>query len=153
MIVTKAFRKENEIQKSWFGCIYHQLIWCFSFAIFFTPAHCSISYRTACSLPQPWSQPDSPWIQLTSVAKSRGLTWHEGTTMHKGPERGTQTCWTRLHRTRPCCEHCSSATLLSREERHGALGVIKAHLLLTLHQLEFWGAGNIPYSSFLLLQL
>lgn len=90
MTVTKAFSKENEIQKSWFGCIYNQLIWCFSFAIVFTPGHCNISYRTVCSLPQPWSQPDSPWIQLTSMAKSRGPTWHEGpqcTRAQKGGHR------------------------------------------------------------------
>lgn len=161
MIVSRAFRKENGIRKSWFGCIYNQLIWCFSSSKVSTRGHCSISCRTFCSMPWSQSQPDSVFIQLTGRTNSREPAWHKGTTTHKVPGMGMQRCslWpsqlpqvcqTLLHRTLQCCPHCSSAALLSREERHTALGAIKVHLLLTLHQLQFWGGGNIPYSSSLL---
>lgn len=97
--------------------------------------------------------PHGPAVSHTlcshSMTTSRGPAWHKGTAKGRGPGTGGQTCFlwlsqlyqacqTQLCQTQRCCQHCSSTALLPREERHGALGVIKAHLPLTLHQLQFW---------------
>lgn len=80
------------------------------------PGHRSISYGMVCSTP---GVSQTALTQMTRVTRSQG-------------DRGD----TALCSAGPCCTGhsgaaCSSDALLSREERHGALGAIKAHLLLT----------------------
>lgn len=96
------------------------------------------------------------------MTRSRGPAWHEG---HKTQKPGD----TGGHRDRsPLCSHPSSpsqaelcrtgpsgaAAMLQHcsEVRHRILGATTAHLLVTPHQLQFWGGGNTPCSSSLQIQ-